>query len=58
MPLLIKGAEYGGLENLLNTSIGVRHGVYMYKGKLTNEYLSERFGMKYTNLELLITSRL
>jgi len=57
MPLLIKGAEFGGLENLLNTSIGVRHGVYMYKGKLTNEYLSERFGMKYTNLELLITSK-
>ncbi len=58
MPLLIRGAEFGGLENLLNTSIGVRHGVYMYKGKLTNAYLSERFGMKYTDLELMITSRL
>lgn len=58
MPLLNRGAEFGGLEKMLNTSAGLRHGVYMYKGKLTNAYLSERFRMKYTNLDLLITSSL
>lgn len=58
MPLLNRGSEHGGLESMLNVSAGLRHGVYMYKGKLTNVYLSERFGMKYTNLELLITSAL
>lgn len=56
MPLLNKGAQSGGLENLINNSKGLRHGVYMYKGKLTNKYLSERFGMKFTDLELIITT--
>lgn len=58
MPLLIKGVQYGSMENMLHYFAGLRHGVYMYKGKLTNEYLSQRFGMKYTDLNLIITSRL
>ncbi len=58
MPLLNKGAEHGGFENLLNKSVGVRHGVYMYKGKMTNKYLSERFGMKYTDLELIMATQM
>ena len=57
-PLLIKAGNYGGIEALLNDHAGFRHGVYTYKGHLTNEYLSRRFGHKYTALDLILPSKL
>lgn len=57
-PLLIKAGEYGGIEALLHDHAGFRHGVYTYKGHLTNEYLSKRFGHKYTALDLILPSNL
>jgi len=55
-PLLIKAGNAGSIERLLFTSPGLRHGIYTYKGCVTNAYLSKRFEMKYTALDLLITS--
>jgi alanine dehydrogenase len=49
-------AEAGGIIPLIIAHNGLRNGVYTYKGCLTNSYLGERFGLKATNLELLITS--
>ncbi|MEP6646866.1 MAG: alanine dehydrogenase [Saprospiraceae bacterium] len=57
-PLLIKAGVYGGIEALLNDHAGFRHGVYTYKGHLTNEYLSKRFGHKYTALDLILPSKM
>ena len=57
-PLLIKAGNMGGIESLLNSHSGFRHGVYTYKGHLTNEYLSRRFGHKYTSLDLILPSKL
>jgi len=57
-PLLIKAGDYGGIEALLHDHAGFRHGVYTYKGHLTNEYLSKRFGHKYTALDLILPSKL
>lgn len=57
-PLLIKAGVYGGIEALLNDHAGFRHGVYTYKGYLTNEYLSKRFGQKYTALDLILPSKM
>ena len=56
-PLIIKSGEFGSVEALLYARAGVRHGVYTYKGCLTNEYLSKRFGMKYQDINLLIASK-
>jgi len=53
--LLLK-AETGGILPLITANEGLRDGVYTYKGCLTNEYLGERFQLKSTNLNLLITS--
>jgi alanine dehydrogenase len=53
--LLLK-AESGSIFNLITSLSGLRNGVYTYKGCLTNVYLGERFGIKNTNLDLLITS--
>ena len=57
-PLLLKAGSTGSIEHVLFSDIGLRHGVYTYKGCLTNAYLSERFGQKYTDLALLITSNM
>ena len=55
-PLLIKAGVYGGIEALLHSHAGFRHGVYTYKGHLTNEYLAKRFNQKYTALDLILPS--
>ncbi len=57
-PMLLEAARLGGLEKMLLFNRYLRHGVYMYKGYLTNDYLGRRFNMKATDLELLITSNL
>ncbi len=56
--VLLRAGSTSSIEQLLFANPGLRHGVYTYKGCVCNEYLSERFQMKYTNLELLITSNL
>ncbi len=56
-PLLIQTGNYGSLENMLYQSKNIRHGVYAYKGALTNEYLSERFNVKYQDINLLLASK-
>jgi alanine dehydrogenase len=58
MPLILKIADEGGLDAILWHNFNLRNGIYMYKGHLTNFYLSERFDIKYTDLNLLLaTSR-
>jgi len=54
--IMRRASEYGGLEQMLLTDIGLRNGIYTYKGSLTNEYLGRRFGIKTINLDLLLTS--
>ena len=54
-PLIIKAGTMNSYEALLFQNAGLRNGVYSYKGSITNEYLAESFGMKHTNLDLLLT---
>jgi len=56
--LLLKMGSGLHFDNILYENHGIRNGCYAYKGCITNEYLSKRFGMKYTSLELLMTSKL
>lgn len=57
MPLLLEMADDGGFENLVWYKINLRSGIYLFKGALTNFHLSQRFDLKYTDLNLLIASR-
>jgi alanine dehydrogenase len=57
MPLLLETADDGGIANVVWYKINIRSGIYMFNGSLTNFYLSERFDLKYTDLNLLIASR-
>src|SRR5215210_5990975 len=57
MPLLLAAGDDGGFERMVWHQIHLRSGIYMFKGALTNFYLSERFNLKYTDLNLLIASQ-
>jgi alanine dehydrogenase len=57
MPLLLETAEDGGMDKTIWHKINIRSGIYIFKGALTNFYLSEKFTLKYTDLNLLIASR-
>lgn len=56
-PMLIQAKNFGGLEELLFEYLGLRNGVYAYKGRLTNAYLGRRFGINHTDLGLLMAGR-
>jgi len=56
-PLLLEASEEGGFDNLVWHKIHLRSGIYMFKGALTNFHLSQRFDLKYTDLNLLIASQ-
>jgi alanine dehydrogenase len=55
-PILQRAGDVQSIEKVLFGDHGLRHGVYTYKGCLTNEYLGKRFSIKSTDLDLLITS--
>jgi alanine dehydrogenase len=57
MPLILETSNEGGIDNLIWYKINIRSGIYMFKGALTNFHLSERFTLKFTDLNLLIASR-
>lgn len=57
-PILTRAGGAGSLEHYILNNMGMRHGIYAFKGYLTNEYLGRRFQIKYTDLELLIASNL
>ena len=57
-PILLKASTSGSPESLFLNNAGLRHGIYAYKGKLTNNYLGERFQMKSTDIDLIIASSL
>jgi alanine dehydrogenase len=57
MPLLLETADNGGIENLVWIKPNIRSGIYLFKGSLTNLYLSERFNLKYTDLNLIMASK-
>lgn len=51
---LVRASELGGFDKFIHYDIPSRHGVYIYKGCLTNKHLSERFNIKYNSIDLLL----
>ncbi len=55
-PLFQNIAEAGGITQLLKNDPGLRNGVYIFNGILTNETLGQKFGMISKDLDLLISA--
>ena len=57
MPLLIQISDEGGMEEIVWHNFNIREGIYLFRGALTDFYISQKFDIKYTDLNLLIASR-
>lgn len=55
-PLIVQMGAAGGLGKHLKENIGLRHGVYMYNGILTNETIGQRFGISSKDIDLLMAA--
>jgi Alanine dehydrogenase len=57
MPLLLQISDEGGIEEMIWHNFNLREGIYLFKGALTDFYISQQFDLKFTDLNLLIASR-
>jgi alanine dehydrogenase len=55
-PIMISVGERGGVNNMVRENAGLRHGVYIYNGTLTNEIIGEAFKLPYKDLDLLLSA--
>lgn len=54
MPYLLQIAEAGGLENAIRQDNGLKNGLYLYHGVITNKSISNWFNLDSSDLNLLI----
>jgi len=57
LPILQEFSDMGGVEEVIKFKSGIRKGVYMYKGCVTNPTIARRFKFKYTDLDLLLAAQ-
>lgn len=53
-PILLNIGDEGGVENMLRRDEGVRNGIYVYNGILTNQVLGEMFKLPYKDINLFM----
>ena len=55
-PIILKAGDFGGLDNVIVGDVGLRKGVYICHGMLTNKMVAEWFNLNYKEIDLLIAS--
>jgi len=55
-PLILKIGYAGGIEKYLFRDLGLRQGVYIFNGLLTNKTIGEYFTLPFKNIELLMAA--
>ena len=55
-PILLNIGDSGGLQNHLREDSGLRKGVYVYNGILTNRYIGSRLGIMSRDIDLLLAA--
>jgi alanine dehydrogenase len=55
-PVLLNIGEEGGIDNLVRKDHGLARGLYLFKGILTNKYISDAFGLPFQELDLLLAT--
>jgi alanine dehydrogenase len=55
-PLILKIADYGGIDKMLKRDAPFCKGAYIYNGILTNKYIGKQFGLPTQDLELLMAA--
>lgn len=55
-PIIVRIGNEGGIDNIIKTDQGIRNGVYMYQGILTNKYVSDTYYIPFQDINLLIAA--
>ena len=55
-PLLLRMGEAGGVQRFLKDDPGVRNGVYIFNGILTNNYIGKHFDIPSKDIDLLMAA--
>ncbi len=55
-PILLRLGESGGIQNLIKDDVGISHGMYIYKGILTNSLIGNRFNIPFKDIGLLMAA--
>lgn len=56
LPTLLDLGDSGGLNSMLKANQGFRHGVYVYNGILTSEYIGKIFNLPSKDIDLLMAA--
>jgi alanine dehydrogenase len=56
VPIILDIGSEGGIENLLKRDFGVRQGVYIYNGILTNQFISKSYNLPFQDISLLMAA--
>lgn len=56
VPIILNIGTKGGIENLLKLDYGVRQGVYIYNGIMTNLFISKQFNLPFQDIDLLMAA--
>lgn len=54
--ILMSMGDEGGFDSIVRKDAGVRNGVYLYNGILTNQYLGETFNLPFKDINLLMAA--
>ncbi|RPH31321.1 MAG: alanine dehydrogenase [Bacteroidales bacterium] len=55
-PIITEIGEAGGMKSLLKDDPGIRHGVYIFNGILTNDYLGRLYNIPSRDINLLMAA--
>jgi alanine dehydrogenase len=55
-PILLKMGENGGFDGFIRNDRGLRNGVYLFNGILTNKYLGDKYKLPYKDINLLMAA--
>lgn len=53
-PFLLNIAESGGIESVIRYDRGLKSGIYVYHGVLTNRHIGDWFNLPHTDINLLV----
>ena len=56
LPTLVQLGAEGGVEQMIRQHVGVRSGLYIYHGTLTNRGVGEWFELPYKNIDLIFSA--
>ncbi len=54
IPYLLEIGEFGGIETAIRCDLGLKKGIYIYHGVLTNKKVADWFGMSCQDINLIV----